>query len=253
MNNQATMEKMKEMRLHGMHRAFKEIGEGSAHESLTPDELIAHLIDSEWDDRYNRKLGRLLKRASFRYRARIEEIDYSSARNIDKNILLRLSACEWIKKAENLIITGATGAGKSFIACALGYAACIHSLSVQYANSMKLFAQLKISKADGSYLREMKHLQRQDLVIIDDFGLKSLDAESRLMLLEIMEDRYGLKSIIISSQVPVSKWFDVIGDPTLADAICDRLVHNAHTINLKGGSMRKTNTKNSGRNLPPRL
>lgn len=252
MNNQATMEKMKELRLHGMQRAFKETFDSSLHEGLTPDELIAHLIDAEWDDRYNRKLERLLKKATFRYRARMEEIDYSSDRNIDKNTLIRLATCEWIGKKENLIITGATGSGKSFIACALGHTACVHKLTVRYANSMKLFAHLKIAKADGSYLREMKHLQRQDLVIIDDFGLKTLDAENRLILLELMEDRYGLKSTIISSQVPVTKWFDVIGDPTIADAICDRLVHNAQTINLKGGSMRKANTKYSGRNLPPR-
>lgn len=252
MNNQATMEKMKELRLHGMQRAFKGTFESSLHESLTPDELIAHLVDAEWDDRYNRKLERLLKKATFRYRARMEEIDYSPSRNIDKNTLARLATCEWIGKAENLIITGATGAGKSFITCALGHAACIHKMTVRYVNSMKLFAHLKIAKADGSYLREMKHLQRQDLVIIDDFGLKTLDSENRLVLLELMEDRYGIKSTIISSQVPVTKWFDVIGDPTIADAICDRLVHNAQTINLKGGSMRKAYTKNSGRNLPPR-
>ncbi len=250
MNNQATKEKMKEMKLGGMYRAFRETFESSLHESLTPDELIAHLVDAEWDWRYNRKLERLIKKASFRYRARMEEIDFSSGRNIDKNTLLRLSGCEWINKAENLIITGATGAGKSFVTCALGHAACTHKLSVRYANCMKLFAHLKIAKADGSYLREMKHLQKQDLVIIDDFGLKPLDAENRLVLLELMEDRYGLKSTIISSQVPVNKWFDIIGDPTIADAICDRLVHNAHTINLKGGSMRKAHAKNSGRNLP---
>jgi DNA replication protein DnaC len=250
--NNATMDKMREMRLHGMLRAFRESFESRMHERFTADELLAHLIDAEWDERYNKALTRLVKNAAFRYRSRTEEIDFSPGRNIDKNTLHRLASGDWISKAENLIITGATGSGKSFIACAIGHAACIQKLKVRYANSMKLFSHLKFAKADGSYFKEMKLLARQDLLIIDDFGLKQLDAESRLIMLEFLEDRYGVKATIISSQVPVSKWFDIIGDPTIADAICDRLVHNAQTINLKGGSMRKNQVKNSGQNLPPR-
>jgi DNA replication protein DnaC len=250
--NSATMDKMRELRLHGMLRAFRDTHESSAYERLTSDEFLAHLIDAEWDERNNRTLKRLVKNASFRYRGMVEEIEFSQGRNIDKNSFHRLADGDWIGKAENLIITGATGSGKSFIACALGHAFCIRGMKVRYLNCMKLFSHLKKAKADGSYFREMKALAKQDLLILDDFGLKQLDAESRLFMLEFIEDRYGLKSTLISSQVPVNKWFDIIGDPTIADAICDRLVHNAHTINLKGGSMRKNRGKNSGQDLPPR-
>lgn len=251
--NNATMDKMRELRLHGMLRAFTDSRETGTHERLTADEFLAHLVDAEWDERYNRTLGRLIKNASFRNHGRIEEVDFSPARNIDKNALHRLASCDWIGKAKNLIITGATGSGKSFIACALGHAACVRKLKVRYTNCMKLFSLLKIARADGSYFREMKMLAKQELLILDDFGLKQLDNDSRLFMLEFIEDRCGLKSTIISSQVPVSKWFDIIGDPTIADAICDRLIHNAHTINLKGGSMRKSRGKNSGQNLPPSI
>ncbi len=249
--NNATMDKMRELRLHGMLRAFRDSHENRTCERLTPDELLAHLIDAEWDERYNRTLDRLVTKASFRYRGRIEEIDFSSARSIDKNLITRLASGDWIGKAENLIVTGPTGAGKSFISCALGHAACVRGKKVRYVNCMKLFSHLKMSKVDGSYSREIKSLARQDLLILDDFGLKQLDAESRLFMLEFIEDRYGSKSTIVSSQVPIAKWFDIIGDPTIADAICDRLIHNAHSINLKGGSMRKVKVKNSGQNLPP--
>lgn len=250
--NNATMDKMRELRLHGMLRAFRDSRENSTAHSLTPDELLAFLVDAEWDERYNRTLARLVANAAFRYRGRVEEIECSQGRNIDKNTLMRLASCEWIGKGENLIITGATGSGKSFLACALGYAACVRKLRVKYVNCLKLFAHLKTARADGTFPRELKALAKQDLVILDDFGLKQLDGDSRLFLLEMMEDRCGVKSTVFSSQVPVSKWFDVIGDPTISDAICDRVVHTAHTVQLKGPSMRQQQVKNSGQNLPPR-
>ena len=249
--NNATMDKMREMKLHGMLRAFREGLDGRTMESLTVDEFLAHLVDAEWDDRYNKSLARLRKKAGFRYNARVEEIDISPGRNIDKNTLHRLASCSWIEKNENLIITGVTGSGKSFMACAIGHAACMRKFKVKYVNCLKLFSHLKISKADGSYGREMKNLAKMDLLILDDFGLKHLDADSRLFMLEFLEDRYGLKSTVVSSQIPVAKWFDIIGDPTIADGICDRLIHNAHSINLKGNSMRKKKQNNSGQNLPP--
>jgi DNA replication protein DnaC len=251
--NNATMDKMRELRLHGMLRAFRDNCESRTHDDLTRDEMVAHLIDAEWDERNNRTIQRYITQASFRDRGRIEEIDFLPGRAIDKNMIQRLVSCDWIKKYENLIITGATGSGKSFIACALGHAACVRKFKVRYVNCMKLFSQLKIAKGDGSYLREMKSLERQDLLILDDFGLKQLDGDSRLFMLEFIDDRYGKKSMIISSQVPVSKWFDIIGDPTIADAICDRIIHNAHTIDLKGArgvSMRQKKRNNSGQNLP---
>lgn len=250
--NSATMDKMRELRLHGMLRAFRDSRENGTAQGLSADEMLAFLIDAEWDDRYNRTLARLVKGAAFRYRGRIEEIECSKERNLDRNTLMRLASCEWIGRAENLIITGATGVGKSFLACALGHAACVRKMRVRYVNCLKLFAHLKIARADGSFSREMKLLSKQDLVILDDFGLKQLDGDSRLFLLEFIEDRCGGKSTAISSQVPVAKWFEIIGDPTIADAICDRIVHTAQTINLKGGSMRKQPGNNSGQNLPPR-
>jgi DNA replication protein DnaC len=239
MNNQSTIEKMQEMRLHGMLRAFKELNSNGTGDSLTPDEMLAHLIDAEEDYRYNRKLERLMKNACFRYQASISEVDFSPVRKINKNNFMRLSQCGWIEKGESIIITGATGAGKSFIACALGHQACVQKYQVVYHNCLKLFSALKYSKADGTYFKEMKKIQKQELLILDDFGLKKMDTDSRLILLEILEDRHGKKSTIIASQIPVKKWFDVIGDPTIADAICDRLIHSSHKINVEGPSMRR--------------
>lgn len=250
MNNQATMEKMQEMRLHGMLRSFRESFGAGMQNKFTADEMIAHLIDAEWDERYNRKYNNLIRKAAFRYKASIDEIDFKPSRKIDKNMILRFSTCDWIKKGESIIITGSTGAGKSFMACALGHRACVQRYRVGYYNCMKLFSHLKFCKADGTYFKEMDKIRKQDLVILDDFGLKVFDADSRLMMLELLEDRHGSRSIIIASQIPSDNWFDVIGDPTIADAICDRLLHTSHRIDIKGESMRKEKSKNSGRNLP---
>jgi DNA replication protein DnaC len=251
MNNQATMEKMREMRLLGMLSSFRETFATGMQNKFTVDEMVAHLVDAEWDERCNRKFNTLLKNAAFRYDASIEEIEYKPSRKIDRNMILRFSTCEWIKKGESIIITGSTGTGKSFIACALGHNACVHRYQVGYYNCMKLFSHLKYCKADGTYFKEMNKIKKQDLVILDDFGLKPFDADSRLMLLEMLEDRHGNRSIVISSQLPTDKWFDLIGDATIADAICDRLLHTSHKIDIKGESMRKEKSNNSGRNLPP--
>jgi DNA replication protein DnaC len=251
MNNQATMEKMQEMRLHGMLRAFGETLGTGMQNKFTVDEMIAHLVDAEYDERYNRKFNTLLKNAALRYKARIEEIDFKPSRKIDKNMLLRFTSCDWIKKGESIIITGSTGAGKSFIACALGQKACVNQFHVGYYSCMKLFSQLKYCKADGTYFKEMNKIKKQDLVILDDFGLKILDADARLMMLELLEDCHGTRSIIVTSQIPIAKWFDIIGDATIADAICDRLIHTSHKIDIKGDSMRKGKSNNSGQKLPP--
>ena len=165
-------------------------------------------------------------------------------------MLLRFSSGDWIKKGESIIITGRTGAGKSFMACALGHNACVQQYHVGYYNCMKLFSQLKYYKADGTYFKEMNKIKKQDLIILDDFGLKPFDTDSRLMLLELLEDRHGCRSLIISSQIPADRWFDIIGDATIADAICDRLLHTSHKIDIKGDSMRKDKSKYSGQNLP---
>ncbi len=152
---------------------------------------------------------------------------------------MRFADCSWIRKQRNIIVTGPTGVGKSFIASALGQRACVLGFRVLYFNAAKLFATLKLAKADGSYLKLLNRIQKQDLILIDDFGLEHLDKESRLSLLEIMEDRHGVHSTIITSQLPIKNWHEIIGDPTIADAICDRLVHSAFRIELKGESVRK--------------
>lgn len=237
--NAITLEKMGQMKLLGMQRMFQSITKGNNHQSLTPDEFISLLIQSEWEDRESRKLERRLHSAKFRYQASLEEINYQHSRNLDKSQILRFSDCSFISRGENILITGPTGVGKSYLASALGNQACLKGYKVVYHNLQKLFSSLKISKADGSYLKEIDRIARQDLIILDDFGLQALDANNRLMLLEIIEDRHGKKSTIISSQLPSAKWYDVIGESTIADAILDRLLNSSHKIELKGESMRK--------------
>ena len=243
-NNQATLRKLEEMRLHGMARAFRATMETTVKNSFTPDELLSHLVDTEWDDRHDRKLTRLIKAARFRYRASFEEIDFGLARNIDKNVFLRLSDKRWIDTHQNVLLTGPTGVGKSFLASALGHQACMNGFRTGYYSCSKLFTYLKLARADGSYLKALERIQRQSLFILDDLGLEPFDAESRMALLEILEDRLGRRSSIIVSQIPVSKWHQVIGDPTIADAICDRIIHSSHRIELKGDSLRKTQFNN---------
>ena len=233
-----TLEKMRRMHLTGMARAFHLTQQSEKNEKFTPDEMIAHLIDSEWDERYNRKLDRTVKAARFRYKASIEQISFEDER-VDKNQVLRLADCEFIKRNENIIITGSTGIGKSYLASALGHQACALGYRVLYQHSTKLFARLKIAKTDGSYLKEIAKIEKQHILLIDDFGIQPLDAQSRSALMEIIEDRHGKSSTIISSQIPISKWHEIIGEQTMADAILDRIVHDAHRIEMKGESLYK--------------
>ncbi|MCR9226168.1 IS21-like element helper ATPase IstB [Sinomicrobium oceani] len=238
--NEKTMQLMKEMRLYGMHRAFTTTMEtGGPSTGYTNDELIAYLVQNEWDDRHNRRIERLTKSARFRYTAVMEAIDYRPSRQLDKNLVRRLGSCGFIQKRENILITGSTGVGKSYLASAIGHQACSMGSKTMYFNTAKLFTLLKTSKADGSYPKQISKLEKQDLLILDDFGLKPLDNINRHALMEIIEDRHGKKSTIIASQLPVSKWHDIIGERTLADAILDRLVHTAHRIDIKGESMRR--------------
>ena len=239
MNNKATITKMQQMKLYGMLRAFNGSLESGMMNKCTPDELLAHLIDAEWDDRHNRRLTRLIKAAKFRYQASFEEIDFEVRRNLDKNMILRLSDSGWIEKRKDVIITGPTGVGKSFIATCLGHQGCLNGFKVLYFNCGKLFPKLKLAKADGSYIKEINRIQKQNVIVLDDFGLYPFDTQGRLCLLEIMEDRHGRASTVISSQFPVKSWHEIIGEATIADAICDRLVHSAFRIELKGESVRK--------------
>ncbi|MBC8458801.1 MAG: ATP-binding protein [Deltaproteobacteria bacterium] len=246
MTNEATIDKMQQLKLSGMSDAFRATMETRFATDFTPDELVAYLVDAEWEERQNRKLARLLRNANFRYQASLEQINTSPQRNIDKNLLLRLAGCEWIKKGENILITGPTGVGKSFIACALGNQAALHGIRVLYFNCIKMFSKLKMAKADGTYVKELVKIQKQNLLIIDDFGLHPVDEQSKLILLELLEDRYSINSTIITSQFPINNWHDIIANPTVADAICDRLIHNAYKIDLKGESMRKSKQIYSG-------
>jgi len=238
-----TLTKLNSMKLLGMSRSFRSTFESEEFNEFTNDEFIAMLVDAECDERENRKLGRALQIAKFRYKASIEQINYDNDRGINRNQVHRLADCEFIKRKENLLITGSTGIGKSYLASAIGHQACVLGYKVYYSQSTKLFAKMKLAKVDGSYLKELARMERQDLLIIDDFGIQPLDGQGRTTLLEIMEDRHGKSSTIFTSQVPVSQWHDVIGEQTIADAILDRIIHDAHRIEMKGESMRKTQNK----------
>jgi len=240
MNTVQSIEKLKAMRLFGIMEAYQSNLNSRAHDQLTQDEFLAYLIDAEWLDRDNRRIERLTTQAKFRYKACFNEIDFNTQRNLSKDQLVRLSDGSFVKNKENMIITGPTGVGKSFIISALGHQACHMGYKTYYSNTSRLFAKLKGAKADGTYIREISRIEKQDLLILDDFGLQPLDNMARQALMEIIEDRHGRKSTIISSQLPVNTWHETIGESNIADAILDRLVHTAHRIQLEGESMRKT-------------
>ena len=244
--NESTVTKMKQMKLHGMHNAFKTAIESGKTDHYTLDQFISMMIDAEGDERHNRRIERSIANARFHYKSNIESINFDQSRNIDRNLILRLAECSFVEKNENVLITGSTGVGKSFLGTALGYQACIEGYKVSYFNTSKLFAKLKMAKADGTYLRELAKIQRQDVIILDDFGLQALDNHNRITLLEIIEDRHNNGSIIVTSQIPVQGWYDIIGEKTIADAILDRLIHQSHRVELQGESMRKKKSINKG-------
>ncbi len=238
-----TIDKLRELRLTGMQKALIDQMELPDRDTLSFDERFGLLVDSEYTERENRRLKTRLKRARLRQAATVEDIDYRHPRGLDKSLMLSLAGCDWIHQHHNVIITGPTGAGKSYLACALGNKACREGHPVLYYRIARLFQELAIAKADGRYDKVLRALARSKLLVLDDWGTAPLTDEQRRDLFEVMEDRYDRGSTLIAAQLPVKHWHETIGDPTLADAILDRLIHNAYTITLKGESMRKRKTK----------
>lgn len=238
---QQTLTQLRELRLSGMANALlSQIEQPATYEGLSFEERLQLLTDSEANDRENRKQQRLLKAAKFKLSAHARNIDYQHPRGLKQSLMASLLHCNWINKAQNLLITGPCGSGKTYIACALGETACLQGYSVKYYRISRLMLALTQAKADGSYSKALQALAKLDCLIIDDWGLEPLTAAQRNDLMEIMDDRHEETSTIIMSQLPTDQWYQSIGDNTLADAILDRLMHNAHRIKLKGESMRKT-------------
>lgn len=243
MLNQPTIEKLYALRLGAMAAALQEQQKDAKVSSLSFDERLAMLVDCEHQARDNRRIKTLLKDAELRIpSACLEDVDASAQRGIDKAMLRQLASCAWIDQNLNSLITGATGVGKSYLACALGQAACRRGLRVLYRRVPRLFDELTLAKADGTYAKLLRKLARAQLLILDDLGLGSPTDAQRHDLLEVLEDRYGARATVVTSQLPRESWHEWIGDPTLADAILDRLVHNAYKIDLKGPSRRKGNS-----------
>jgi DNA replication protein DnaC len=239
LNNQ-TLRTLRELKLTGMADALEQqLTQPATHEDLSFEERLAMLVDREVTHRKNTKTNRLLGTAKLKQRALPEDIDYAHPRGLPKNKMADLLTCKWIQQHHNVLMTGPTGCGKTWLACALGMQSCRQGLSVRYFRSSRLLEDLSIAHADGRYARLIKQLSKVDLLILDDWGLEKLNLGQRNDLLEIMEDRHGLKSTLITAQLPIDQWHKAIGNATLADAILDRLVHNAHKIKLDGDSMRK--------------
>lgn len=234
-----TLEKLATMRFIGMAAALREQMEMNGLEVMSFEERLAVLLDRELAVRQTRTMNARLRKAKLRQDGSIENIDFRHPRGLDKSLIIRLADCQWIKEHNNLIITGPTGVGKSYLACAFAQKACREGFSALYLRMSKLFEDMSLAKGDGRYLKLLTSFAKTDLLVLDDYGLTQLNQEQRHDFLEILEDRYGLKSTLVTSQLPIDHWHEQIGDPTLADAILDRLVHSAHKIQLKGESMRK--------------
>jgi DNA replication protein DnaC len=242
-----TLEKLDALRLHGMAKAMRQWTEQPKEKDLAPADLIGLLVDAEWVDRENRKLTSRLKTAKLKQQACIEDIDYSHARGLTKDAILELASSQWVLGRQNIILTGPTGVGKSYLACALAQKACRDGFSVMYRRTSRLFDEVAQARGDGTYSNLLRRLAKSQVLILDDFGMEPLGATQRKELLEILEDRYKVNSTIVTSQLEPKDWHSIIGDATLADAICDRLVHNAHRLKLDGGSIRKAEGLTEGK------
>ena len=233
------LENLRALRLSTMAKTLEEQMNMPDAGTLTFEERLGLMVDRELTERGNRRLKTRLRKARLRVQACMEDIDYGSSRKLDRSVMKSLASCNWIDQHQRVLVTGPTGAGKTWIACALGHRACMEGYSVLYKRLPGFLREFSTARADGSYGKLVKACSKTDLLIIDDWGLKRLDQQQSLDLLELLEDRYNLKSTIVAAQIPADKWHETIADPTLADAILDRLIHNSHRIELKGESMRK--------------
>ena len=240
MLNEPTLEKLKTLRLDGMAAAWAEQRASAETGRLAFDERFGLLVDAEWLARENKRLTRCLKEAKLKIsQACVEDVDYPVKRELDRAVVRQLATCRWVAEHQNVTVTGMTGTGKTFVACALAQQACRKGYRAIYRRASRLYDELRIARADGTYIRVLGKIARVDVLVIDDFALTAVGDDERRDLSEILEDRHGSRSTIVAGQLPPNKWHEYLGDPTLADAICDRLLPNAHRIVLKGPSRRK--------------
>ena len=245
MNTTATLEQLKELKLQGMSRSYEAVLQLPVNQHPEAHHLIAQLSEAERQSRVQYKTQLYLKLSKLRYAGSLEELSYDASRNLAKEQILQLADCSYIDRSENILISGATGAGKSFLSCALGHQACAMGYKTLYLNLNRFTERIMVAKLDGSFVKLLNQLDKVSLLILDDFGLAPMDQNTRLALLQILEDRYNKKSVVIASQLPINKWHEYIAEPTLADAIMDRLMANAHRFELKGESLRKKSIKNT--------
>jgi DNA replication protein DnaC len=238
MNTQATLQQMQKLNLSGMASAYQGILNLPADAHPDTHQCIATVIDAEWQHRNFTKSQMLLKLSKLRHKANLQDIIYNSERNIKKESIAMLADCSFIERAQNVIITGATGSGKSFLACALGTQACLHAYRTLYFNMNRFTEQLSLAKIQGTYIKWLNQLKKADLIILDDFGLQQPDQNAKLALLQLLEDRYDIRSTIIVSQLPIDNWYSFINEPTIADAILDRILAKCYKFDLKGKSLR---------------
>ncbi|MBI5477631.1 MAG: ATP-binding protein [Deltaproteobacteria bacterium] len=244
MLNEETYNKLIALQLHGLAAAFKAyLDQTHGRDELAFEERFGIFVDREWTERQQRRLANRLKSAKLREPACMEDVNYRHPRGLDRSVMQRLATCGWVKGHEAVIITGATGLGKTWLACALAHQACREGYVATYTRVPRLLHSLGLARADGSYVRELARLAKADVLILDDWALAPMGEVERRDMLEVLEDRHGLRSTIVTSQVPVAKWHDAIGDPTIADAILDRLVHRAHRLEMTGPSLRKAPRK----------
>lgn len=239
MLNHPTIDLLHDLGLQGMEKGFREMADNPEAQSLGHAEWLAILLERESTVRRQKRFESRAKAAKLRHLAAVEDVDYRTPRGLDRTMFLKLASCDWVRERRHCLLTGPAGVGKSWLACALGYKACRENLSVLYQRFPRLFAAMALARGDGRYAKLLHQFARVDLLILDDWGPEPLLPEQQRDLLEVVEDRYNAGSLIVTSQVPTERWYEIVGNPTLADAILDRIMHNAHRIELKGESLRK--------------